>query len=85
MRHLTNRTWQNNARTTWVRRFDEAGQRVTYRMFRRSSVTRAFSTTACSFSAGTSRTMIAAHLRSIRRQLRERVDAYDLSMMGYGP
>lgn len=83
MRHLSARTPANNGSSSWFRGYDEAGQRVHYRLFRRSSITRAFSHAAQSFPASTPRSEIARAVNASRRELRARVDAHDLRLMGY--
>lgn len=79
--HLSNRAWRNNATTCWIRGCDENAISLGYRLFRRSSVTRAFWSEPVAFDGCDSRDYIAATLRAARNALRDRVDAADLKAL----
>jgi hypothetical protein len=62
-------------------RIPQDGGGVTYRLFRRD-MRRALHAELCTFHPDCDRRLIAQHLRTARRQLRDTVDEIDLEFLG---
>lgn len=78
---FTRRAPRRNWGLSWGRFQTEDGSAVTYRLWRRD-YTGALHVESRRFFTGTEPAHIARVLRSLKRQLRDRVDAIDLQAMG---
>ena len=83
MRHMTDRKPSNRCESrAWWRFCSEGSTTVMYRLWRRSSVDRRWFNVSATFTESDSPRDIANQLRRQRVKLRDRVDAYDLELMG---
>jgi len=75
---------KHGQRISWAR-VKVSEDRIQWRLFRRSEVTRRVFPEMRTFVIDTPRTLIANELRRMRARLRDAVDAYDLSLLGETP
>lgn len=72
---------KHGQRISWAR-VQISEDRMQWRLFRRSEVTRRVFPEMRTFAVSTPRPLIANELRRMRARLRDAVDAYDLSLLG---
>ena len=73
---------KGNGRLAWCRAIHQGGGIAEWRLYRRSSVDRRVHLERVVARGGMTRAQCATRLRAARLELRDRVDAYDLSLMG---
>jgi hypothetical protein len=81
--HLTDRKPNKRCRATaWSRIYTPESGKGFHRLFRRSDMTGKWFADSKGFTPDDDRRAIANALRRMRVKLRDRVDAYDLELMG---